>query len=267
MGHIAQDVTWRGTDLRYIIRKLGLATSVQIILDAGCSDSYSSGQTWTDLTGGGSNFTLGADGSATSTDPTFNGTAGRLTSSEYFSLDGGDYFRIGSNTTFINGLHRNNAVWSFACWAYLSDVTAANHALMGTSGFNTTNHGVGFRWNTTDALRLVVHNASGSAALDVTAAFTISANTWTFFGVSIDESVGANGLRFVANAQTSLATSTFSSPSASNATNALELGAGGSGAVPLLSGSRFACAAFWSRALSAAEFASLYRITRTRFGV
>jgi len=49
-------------------------------------------------------FTLGATASASTDDPTFNGTAG--SPAAYFSTDGGDIFQLPANTQFMKDLHK-----------------------------------------------------------------------------------------------------------------------------------------------------------------
>ena len=95
-----------------------LTSGLQLCLDAGSASSYDgSSQKWLDLSGNGQDFFRGADGSATTDDPTFNGSAGGLSSSEYFSLDGGDFFRYdAANTAAMNGVHHNNAFSAAACF-------------------------------------------------------------------------------------------------------------------------------------------------------
>lgn len=71
----------------------GLSENLKQVLDAGDARSYpGSGGKWLDLTPGGYDMYQGTTASAQSTDPTFNGTVGKRTDAEYFSVDGGDYF-------------------------------------------------------------------------------------------------------------------------------------------------------------------------------
>ncbi len=102
-----------------------IASSV-MDLDATISASYpGTGQTWSNLVpapADGSaktayDYFLGASGTPTTDDPTFNGTAG--VPSAYWSFDGADYFKIksGTNTTFLNSLHKTTggSDWWMAC--------------------------------------------------------------------------------------------------------------------------------------------------------
>lgn len=89
-----------------IIEKLNLTANLKLCLDAGDINSYpGSGTKWLDTSGNGYDFDFG-DGSTSSTYPTFNGSAGGLSASEYFSFDGDDYFSYDSaNETWMNELH------------------------------------------------------------------------------------------------------------------------------------------------------------------
>ena len=84
-------------------------------LDATRSDSTDgSSQTWSNRTAVPADsaaqtdydFYRGANSTATTDDPTFNGSAG--SAAAYWSFDGGDFFSLksGANTTFLNNLHK-----------------------------------------------------------------------------------------------------------------------------------------------------------------
>jgi hypothetical protein len=84
----------------------------------------------------------------------------------------------------------------------------------------------------------------------------------------MNEATGANGLRMFYNGNTATFTSTYASPSASNSTATLQLGAVGSAQIPLLNTARIAATLMWSgRELTLAEFTAFYQATRHRFGV
>lgn len=241
---------------------------LEMCFDAADVRSYpGSGQYWNDISGKGVNFTLGASSGAEASDPTFNGPAGEL--SAYFQGDGGDYFRIdGGNTAFVNSLHKDNALFSFACWYWLSDNTSANGPMFGCSSGTTAQRGADFRWSTANDL---VFNAqrgvSGSPSRSQAHGGTIPQGAWSFVAMSIDESIGANGLSITINDDLRTFSSTYTGPTASDATYPIELCASGNGNVSMASGSRMACAAFWSRKLSDVELVRLYTRTRGRFGV
>ena len=89
---------------------LDLTSNLRLVFDAGSSKSYDgSSQTWTNLVTAEEDAWRGANDSATTDDPTFNGTSGNLSSSEYFSYDGGDHHRLKSSPTWLDSFHKNNA--------------------------------------------------------------------------------------------------------------------------------------------------------------
>jgi len=100
-------------------------------LDATRSDSTDgSSQTWSNRTAAPADsaaqtdydFYRGANSTATTDDPTFNGSAG--STAAYWSFDGGDFFSLksGTNTTFLNNLHKTTggADWWAAFVVYLA---------------------------------------------------------------------------------------------------------------------------------------------------
>lgn len=76
-----------------IITQANLLTGLKLALDAGDANSYSgSGQDWFDRSGLGNHFFRGATSGAEASDPTFNGSAGGLADTVYWSFDSGDFF-------------------------------------------------------------------------------------------------------------------------------------------------------------------------------
>lgn len=250
-----------------ILSGLGLTTNLETCLDAGSSASYTSGQSWLDLTANGFDFFLGADGSATATDPTHNGTPGGLSSSEYFSFDGGDYFTYDSaNEAWMENLHKDNAIFTIVFWLYLA-TTTAEQGLIGTVGAGT---GFNIRCNSTNTIRFRVGNA-GSAVVDATSTLTITDATPTMFALTLNEATGAGGGRFYKNDGTKVTetfTSTYSSPSAGAAETTMRLGVRGDIAGLLQSGARYYMFGAWEGTqLTEANLDSIYDATKGRFGL
>jgi len=253
-------------DLLYYVRRLGLSTNCKLILDAGDSASYSSGQSWLDRSGNGYDFFLGTTSGAEGSDPTFNGTAGQRTASEYFSTDGGDRFRYDTtNETWMQNIHKNNAIFSIVAWVYTPNL-AGNSGIFGNVQNSTSE--IGFAWYLDSSERLRFVTANGSApCISVTSTAALTASTWTMISVGLNESVGAGGGLFSIGATQETFTSTYTSPSASNATNTTEILANGSG-ILAASGTRIAALAAWEgRMLTASEIQTLHYATRPRFGV
>jgi hypothetical protein len=248
-----------------VLRRLGLAASLELCLDAGDANSYAgSGQNFLDTSGKSLNFFLGADGSATATDPTFNGSAGALSSAEYFSYDGGDYHRLnGSNTDFINSLHKDNAAFTLLSWVY---PTSTINRLFGTSVNGNANHGVYmFSVPTSGTIGINVSNGTGAYARSASANVGVVADAWQCIGLSMDEA--ANTVRMFRNGTVASANASYTSPSSDAASYAAEIGAAGNGTGPEPSGTRRAIACMWSKPLSAAEMTAIFNAQRGRFGV
>lgn len=255
------------------INALGLTTSLQLCLDAGDVNSYSgSGQSWLDLSGNGYDFFRGANGSAAADDPTFNGSAGALTSSEYWGFDGGDFFTYDSaNETWMQDIHKDNATVSFAFWVYSKAIAASgNEVLIGTNGSGASP--TGFRmylFQGGGQAAFFVQNG-GATVLQISSlaeGLTASDNTWHFVALSFAEGVGATW-QIDGTQAVEVDSTAYSSPASGDASQTMCLANAGSGGIATLdNGSRLAMALVWSRALSATELMDLFNATRDRFGI
>ena len=247
-----------------------LTSGLQFCLDAGSASSYDgSSQKWDDLSGNGQDFFRGADNTATTDDPTFNGTSGDLSSTEYFSFDGGDFFRYDSaNETWVNNLQKNNALFSAAFLVYTVDNNNSVEGLFGTRANSNSNNGCDFKLSTGTGSRGAVTISDGANLLNIQTNnnYTLF-NAWEFFGLSIDEASGAGGSRLWSNAQGATTfDATYSNPGTGDATYTLELCAVGNNQRELSSGFRIAMAAMWDGvALSAANFSTLSAAMLARF--
>jgi hypothetical protein len=248
-------------------------------IDAGDATCYSTGQTVANLvatpadgfSSASYNWVLGLTTSAGSDDPTFNGAAGGMSAAQYFSTDGGDLFSLaGSNTTWLDGLHKAGATGTLAFWVYLTGTTV----LFGTADQNNR-PGVFFRVTTggSPELNFAIFNATGSATGANTSTTVPATGTWAFVAVSFAEGV-SNGSFYYVNggfAQvggSNTFTLSYTSPSSSAAFRKaalLDYGAGPVGPAP--SGTRLAQAMLWNRALTKAELDAAFAATRSRYGV
>lgn len=257
-------------DLLSIIQSASADTGLEFCLDAGSALSFTSGQKWLDLTGNGFDFFLGADGSSGSDDPTFTGTAGDLSSGEYFAFDGGDIFRYdAANETAFNDVHKDDATTTFLIAVYMPDPLAAG-AFFGT-GFGAVDVGFVFTYNGA-AIGYQVLNGSGSVALNTQFDDTPNAGGWNVVAVSVDEAGGAVSFGYLNGSYNQVSASdtfnaAYTSPSSSSATDTLEIGARGDGNQKLPNGARIGAAAMWSRALSKAELDDIYTPLATRYGL
>jgi hypothetical protein len=246
------------------LTRLGLTNGLKLCLDAGDAASYTSGQKWLDRSGGGYDFFRGVDGTATTDDPTFNGSAGGLSTGEYFAFDGGDWFTYDTtNETWMQNLHKDNSKFTILAWIWCNGFATGAGIFGGTEG-NIGSVGVDLAVSTSAVLQTRVRNGTGANALSDNTVATVPSGAWTFVGASVDEAVGANGGFSVINGTQALFNSTFSSPSSSNATVTYQIGARGNNNFPMPSGNRIAFFAVWEGvALTSAQVQSIYEATDT----
>jgi hypothetical protein len=263
-----------------VIKHLGLTSGLKLCLDAGDANSYSgSGQVWSDLSGGGYHFNRGADSSAGSDDPTFNGVAGRQSASEYWSFDGGDEFRLAqSNPTWIENLHKNNAKYTFAAWVYVKG-GVETQTIFATAD-STADVGCFIPIVRLDGqyfFELVVNNANANGSN--TTAFhpfsgigngsenPLSLDAWNFISLSYDEPSGVL-IFWVNNTTREVTGSPYVNPSSAAATFVARMGmdTASPSLDPVVSGTRFNSVAMWDTALTAAQLSSLYNATKAKFG-
>lgn len=245
--------------LATIISRLGLTSGLKLVLDAGEAASYTSGQSWLDLSGNGYDFFLGASNTPSTDDPTFNGTAGALTASEFWSFDGGDYFRYDSaNEAWMGNIHKDNAKFTIIAWLYPN--VGSNHVVLGNNGGAVTS-GVGFHFGLQSDDKLFMRVANGGVgALGGTSTIGVTNAAWNFIGVTIDEAATTGA--YQVNATQQAFTSTYTSPSAAAPSFTTEVGARGNASTPFPNGSRLAMVAAWEGvALSTAQMTSLYNAT------
>lgn len=258
----------------------GLVTNGLVCrLDAGNSSSYSgSGDTFGNLVsvpadGSGqsaNDYTRGAGGGTDK--PTFNGSAGGLSASEYWSFDGvDDTFQLsGSNTTFINSLHQDNAAFTLIAMMRTPALITPANTIFATHARTGNTRGIAFDINDSgSSLRLFV-GTNSLAALDVTSSVTLSTSTIYMVGVSINEATGSNGLLFYANngsKSTSSDTSTYSSPASGNAAATARIGSLTDNSKYFGTGTRFYQWLMYNRALSEGELDQNFNFLRGRYGI
>lgn len=251
-----------------VIKRLGLTGNLQLCLDAGDRLSYDSGQSWLDRSGNGYDFFLGADGTASATDPTFN-SVGDLGRKAYWSCDGGDYFTYDSaNEAWMNRLHKDNALFTIAFWFYWVS-SGSISGIIGTSGALAANIGMDITTSTAFPIcQLLVRDTAAPAALSMNShPGALVVNAWNFVAFSVDDAAGANGSHGRTGAGFTLRDGTMTTASASDASYTMQIGASGNGASPMQSGSRLAQMMIWEGvALSPGQTGALFNATRGRFG-
>lgn len=247
------------------LTRLGLTDNLRLCLDAGDSASYSSGQSWLDTSGNGYDWFRGNAAAANTDDPTFNGVAGTLSSAEYWSFDGGDHFQYDTtNETWMENLHKDNAAFTLMAWVYISSFPGT----VGLFGNNASaNTGICWVMNTSAQLGLVVTNGAGNALIQ-SSTHANATNAWLCVGISVNEAVGAGGIRYFSNGVRDTDTSTYTSPSSGSASFTTQIASRGNGNGRVPNGSRMAQFMAWEgKALTTAEMTAVYQATRNRFGV
>jgi hypothetical protein len=253
------------------VQDLGLTSGLKLCLDASDINSYSgSGQKWLDTSGNAYDFFRGTTSSSQSSDPTFNGTAGGQSSSEYWSFDGGDFFTYDSpNETWMQNLHKNSAIWAFAGYLYVASLPGTAAILFGDGEGNASLIGVSVLVRTDGTLRLIVVNGNGGGgALVITTTATVNTNAWNFVAGQVSEAAGTGFLQI--NATQEDKTTTYSNPSSSSASRTFEIGRDGTGSTagPLPSGYRLASVVMWEGTVpSATQEENLRLITKGKFGL
>lgn len=251
------------------IERLGLTSGLKLCLDASDINSYSgSGQSWLDTSGNGYDFFRGTTSASQATDPTFNGVAGAQSSSEYWSFDGGDYFTYDSaNETWMNNLHKNNATFTIAMWFRLASLPGSSQGLAGAYAATSPPTDIGWEVNVGSASLFGFTAYSGGAvARSVFTTGAVSAAQWLFGVISVDEAAGTGFVQV--NSTQEAKTTTYTSPSASNANATMRIGDGGDGAAPIASGGRIASTAVWEGiSITTAQALTLFEATRAKFGV
>ena len=89
-----------------VITGLNLTSGLKGVYDLGDIRSYDDVDTQTlSDSNGADDFHFGATSGSEGSDPAYNGVAGDLSSAEYASVDGGDYFKAKSQPTWIENYH------------------------------------------------------------------------------------------------------------------------------------------------------------------
>lgn len=246
--------------LATIISNLGLTSGLKLCLDAGDSASYTSGQSWLDTSGNGYDFFRGATGSATTDDPTFNGTPGALTASEYWSFDGDDFFTYDStNEAWMNNIHKDGATFTIVVWAYLGAANSQGLVGTGVSGGGKT--GFYFSSSSGGLLSFVVATGAG-VALNQTGPALVGTGQWVMFTLSVAENGGATAGFFGQNNSFSTFNPAYTAPSAAAATDTFGIGRRGATEGILSAGGRVAMVAIWEGVtLTQAQVLSIYNAT------
>jgi len=247
-----------------MITKLGLATDLVLCLDPGDSNSYSSGQQWSDVSGDSNHYYRGTTSGSDSTDPTFNGIAGNESANEFWSVDGGDYFTPTAAHTFASTWHQNNAAFTLIMVVKLG-TEAVNQTLFST--LTSTPSGTGITLAIVASLsvpQLSIYNA-GTPVADFAVSSVIADDDFVFIAYSIDEAGDYGDAFGVVGAFLNEFDPTYDTPAAGAADGAPNIFATTNGSTPMTSGSRLAAVLAWDRALTPAEVSRVRNALSLRF--
>jgi len=253
------------------IENAGLTSGLQLCLDAGAAASYDgTAQSWLDLTGNGYDYFLGVDGSSSSDDPSFNGSAGGLSSSEYFSFDGGDEMRYDtSNEAWMSNYHQADGEGTIIFWLYA--VAAAGSQTCWATGQGGSHEGFYLTLDANEKMYIQCVNGSIADQDLQNADDAVNTNAWNFLAWSFDESATTaffyqNGaINQVSSADTF--TWSFASPG-TGAGQVARIGISTHGQNRFVSGTRLGGMMFWEGVnLTEANLDTLWAAQRGRYGL
>jgi hypothetical protein len=255
-----------------VISRLGLTSGLKLVLDAGdiASAASSTPDKWLDTSGNGYDFFLGAGTGADAADPTFNGTPGSLSTSEFWSSDGGDYFTYDTtNETWMQNLHKDGCLCTVAMWVWCPSAT--NNRPFGLNGGDQT-VGTGAHMQLqgsggaiSNLISWRAANGTGVGNLFSSGTVAYTPDAWSFVSVSINENGGAGASFFNANGATETFNAGYTTPSAANASQTMNIGARGAGNGPFVNTARLAFIAFWEgAALTSTQVNSIYNATHSQ---
>jgi hypothetical protein len=246
----------------------GLTSGLKFVLDAGATEA-GSGQSWLDLSGDGIDWFRGTDGNASTDDPSYNGVLGDVSSNEYWSFDGGDYFTYdGSLETWMNNIHHDGKIMSFIVVGY-SPLTVDGGWFATQTG---TSAGCYFHSTGGNKQQINIQKA-GVATLARTSDAAMTANAWHFTAHSVDDPSGADaGFLYIDGDYNQVGASdtwdsTYTSPGTGSPAG-MRLGSYANATSPAASGTRLAVMAFWDGVvLSKANMDTLYAAIGPRFSL
>lgn len=148
--------------------------------------------------GSGLNGTLGANGSASTDDPTWK-TAADCKVNGCSSFDGGDYIEIPDSDSLSFGNEVTDKPFSISGWVKMTDATSFR--IFGKGNASPSNlYEYGFFTDTSDRLTFAVYdNDPGNRLRKYTAALTSDQGTWIHLAAVYDGSATANGLSIYKN--------------------------------------------------------------------
>jgi len=241
--------------------------NLQMHLDAGAAASYDSGvdaQRWFDLTANSYDWFLGAAASSGSDDPTFNGSAGGDSSSEYFSFDGGDGFlkENDDSGSFLRKIGRTDQAFTLEVWIY--PVNTTNNQVIFT---NAGNAGNGIRWwlgHATDGRWAL---STGTDTLFDANDTNLSTSVWQQWAIAGKMDGSTTGLHVVNGIQDGTWTTNNSAFTSGDSAHKGYIGRRSDGIVRFTNGTRLAIVRVYDVALTEAQLLQNYNAQKARFGL
>jgi hypothetical protein len=240
------------------ITDLGLTTNLQLCLDAGDANSYTSGNSWLDVSGNGYNFFLGSEGDSASTgdEPLFVGSAGDRTS--YFEFVNGDeFFRQNPASANFRPIsdswHKADALFQLMFGQYIIDRTSTPGGTMfGTAGSGAPRIGIRLEHEVNETNVLTIR-AGTQGTGNFNSGSAMPTGAWTIWFLGVDEATGSGASSFKVN---DAADYTFDATcggtpgniACSSATSTYPFEIGGAGGAELfdMPGTRWSFCAAWS---------------------
>lgn len=199
---------------------------------------------------------FGHDKDVTTDRPTYNGTPGAASSSEYISSDGGDVLTSATVPAFVNTMADDDAQFSLLLAVYHIANSADQYhfstmTTAGTNGLTLMGAGPG------NTMRL----SGGGSHLAHTA---ITGSQWNIIGISFNETAGTGTLA-LNGAMTDFTGHTYASPTGSGAGGVSLMAYGATPSSP--SGTRIGDCILWNAAIGNAALDAASAILETKYGV
>lgn len=253
----AQPGAW--PSLREIASSLGIPAAY--LIDHGDFGSDpGSGQTMRDLTGNGRNFYLGADGTASSDDPTFRGIVGARAKGARL-YDGSDRLTGIANGTFEDALHKANV--STTLWAFLQFPNFSSLAILWATARLTSDIGIRHIIGTSGQLSIGICAGSGFTAM-IASSIVATANKPTFLAVSAANSTTHSVGHVRINDQVEAFNTAIPSFSSAAATRTMGIGGNDIGTQTFNSGTLLGAHGGASIAMSQGQTGQLYNMLKGR---
>jgi len=239
-------------------RKSIVTLNLQNHLDAGDSSSYTgSGTTWSDLTTNGYDFTL--------TTPTFNGTAGNLSSNEYFKFGGNDIIpeTNADSGSILRTIGQQGQAFTIEMYWYFVNTTRFS---LHTNVFAGGESGFRYHWSSVTAQR--IFNDFFPTGPTGESNTTIGLNAWHQVVTAGKPDGTTTGTFYVDGAANGTWTANNSGYTTGDSTRQAQIsGRPVDSALRAPNLTRLAIVRVYDRILTASEVSQNFEATRGRFGI